>query len=186
MVPLRGSTLIALIVTLASGCGVSIRAGADYTPGIDLARYDSFSWGEPDELPTGDPRLDHNPFFEDRLHRAIEDELSWRGIGFSATGADLLVHHHVSVNNRVQVYDTDQMAGYSSTDYPAGPEVFEYEEGTFLVDIADAETKEILWRGWAVADVDAALVDPDQMTELLKESVKKMFEEFPFSANGGT
>lgn len=55
----------------------------------------------------------------------------------------------------------------------------EYQEGTFLVDIADAETREILWRGWAQADVEAALGDPDRMRSLVADAVARMFEAFP-------
>jgi len=35
--------------------------------GADLGRYHTYAWGRADAMSTGDPRLDGNPFFEERL-----------------------------------------------------------------------------------------------------------------------
>lgn len=166
-------------VVAVAACSVAIRAGADFESGANLAPYRTFAWGEPDNLPTGDPRLDNNPFFVDRLHEAITSEMSQRGFQLTEGSPDLLIHHHASVRSRIQVYDVDQRAGYDAGEYGPGSDVYEYEEGTFLVDIADASAKRILWRGWAQADIEAALADPDRMRDLVDKSVRMMFEEFP-------
>lgn len=171
--------MMVAVVGASSGCAVAIQGGADFRPGTDLSSHGTFTWGEPDELPTGDPRLDNNPFFVERLHEAIESELALRGIRFTEGEADLLVHHHASVRSRVEVFEVDRSAGYQAGDYGPESDVFEYEEGTFLVDIADGESRDILWRGWAQADIEAALTNPDKMAELVAEAVAKMFDEFP-------
>ena len=57
--------------------------------------------------------------------------------------------------------------------------MFQYQEGTFLVDIADSQSRQILWRGWAQADIEAALNDPDHMSELVTDAVRQMFEAYP-------
>ena len=169
----------AAVAGAMSGCAVAIQGGADFRPDTDLSPYGTFAWGEPDELPTGDPRLDNNPFFVERLHDAIESEMGARGITLTDGKADLLVHHHASVRSRVEVYDVDRSAGYQAGEYAPDSDVFEYEEGTFLVDIADGKSREILWRGWAQADIEAALSDPARMEELVGKAVAKMFEAFP-------
>lgn len=171
--------LVVAVAGLSSGCAVAIQGGADFRPGTDLSPYRTFTWGEPDELPTGDPRLDNNPFFVERLHEAIESELSLQGISFTQGDGDLLVHHHTSVRSRVEVFEVDRSAGYQAGEYGPESDVFEYEEGTFLVDIADGESRQILWRGWAQADIEAALSDPDKMGDLVADAVAKMFEAFP-------
>jgi hypothetical protein len=51
--------------------------------------------------------------------------------------------------------------------------------GTFLVDIADAETNEIIWRGWARLDVGAALSNSERMQESIDAAMSKMFRAFP-------
>ena len=128
---MRVTTGLALtaVAWVSAGCsGVPLRAGADYEPGYDFAQYTSFTWDDPDPRPTGDPRLDSNPFFVHRLHAAIHWELSMRGIVEHASGPALSVHHHVSVRDRVEVFEADRAAGYTS-EYGEGTQVIQYEEG---------------------------------------------------------
>ena len=164
---------------LSAACGgVALQGGAYFEPGRDFSQYASYHWDEPDQQPTGDPRLDDNPFFIHRLHSAIHWELATRGIQYQGPGPALAVHHHAVVRDRVEVYEADREAGYSS-EYGEGTQVLQYQEGTFLVDIADARTNEIIWRGWARLDLDRALKDPQVMAEEIDRAIGKMFESFP-------
>jgi len=172
---------LAVMTVFLSSCATAIQAGADFAPGVDLSGFSSFTWAEPDERPVGDPRLENNPFFVQRLHDAIEWELATRGIRFDESSPALTVHHHATVRERVDVYAADREAGYTSAEYGEGTQVMQFEEGTFLVDIADARTDEILWRGWAQLDIGAALANPERMREQVDEALKMMFARFPVS-----
>jgi hypothetical protein len=176
---ISGLALLAAGAFAAAACSVALTAGADFDPNVDFDRYHTFAWDEADELPTGDPRLDDNPFFVQRLHTTIQARLGERRIRYSADNPDLLVHHHATVRDRVEVIAADRERGYEPTASGEGAEVIQWEEGTILVDIADAETRQIVWRGWAMADVEQALNDPVKMTELVYDAVAKMFELFP-------
>ena len=70
----RTMIVVALLASplLVTGCAVPIQAGASLQPGHDLGEYTSFFWDEPGERPTGDPRLDDDPLFQQRVHAAIE------------------------------------------------------------------------------------------------------------------
>lgn len=177
---MKGLTTTALPVLLAaSACAMAITAGADYAPTVDFDRYSTFSFDEPDDRPVGDPRLENNPFFEDRLHAAIAAELADADIREGASGPALIVHHHATVRNRVDVYEADVRAGYTTPDYGEGTQVVQYEEGTILVDIADAETRDVIWRGWAQFDIGRAIADPDVMAQSIEEAIRRMFRSFP-------
>jgi hypothetical protein len=183
---MRTTTTLALatatLFTAACG-GIPLTAGADLAPGYDFTQYTSYVWDEPDDSPTGDPRLDNNPFFLHRLHAAIHWELATRGIGYDAEGPALEVHHHAVVRNRVDVYEADRAAGYTS-EYGEGTQVIQFEEGTFLVDIADARTNEVIWRGWAQLDLGPALEDPMVMRDQIDRAIRSMFEKFPIPYGG--
>ena len=140
----------------------------------------TFTWAEPDELPIGDPRLDSDPFFVARLHNAITRELAARGIRYVDGDAELLVHHHASVRDRVEVLCADHAAGYSGSPYEE-VQVYQYDEGTFLVDIADRQTMRILWRGWARTDLTGSLDDREALGELVDRAIAGMFEKFPIA-----
>jgi hypothetical protein len=175
---------LATAALMGTACGgIPITAGADLEPGYDFTLYTSYMWDEPDAQPTGDPRLENNPFFVHRLHAAIHWELATRGIEYNAEGPALTVHHHAIVRDRVEVYEADRTAGYRS-EYGAGTQVIQYQEGTFLVDVADARTKEIVWRGWARLDLGRALDDPIQMRDQIDLAIGKMFENFPIPYGG--
>ena len=54
--------------------------------------------------------------------------------------------------------------------------VDEYKEGTLIVDVLDAASKEIMWRGIAVTKLDDDL-KPNEVEKKLSKAVKKMFEK---------
>ncbi|MGE0161446.1 MAG: DUF4136 domain-containing protein [Gemmatimonadales bacterium] len=183
---MRTTTRLALAtaVLLSPACGgVPLTAGADMDPGYDFTRYTSYTWDEPDDQPIGDPRLENNPFFLHRLHAAIHWELATRGIEYGADGQALKVHHHAVVRNQVDVYEAEPSAGYT-TEYGQHTQVVHYEEGTFLVDISDARTDEVVWRGWARLDLSSALDDPMEMRDQIDRAIGKMFESFPIPYGG--
>jgi hypothetical protein len=169
---------------LSTGCGgIPLRAGGDFQPGFDFSQFTAYSWDQPDAQPTGDPRLDYNPFFVHRLHSAIHWELATRAIQYEGMGPALTVHHHASVRERVEVFEADPASGVSS-DYGQGTQVVQYDEATFLVDISDARTQEVVWRGWAQMDVGRALGDPEAMKAMIDEAITLMFENFPVPYGG--
>ncbi len=163
---------------LAAGCA-SMSAGADFSPGTDLRPYRTFGWGPHDALPTGDPRLDGNPFFEARVHAAVKAQLEAKGVRFVEGGTpDLLVHHHASVTQRVDVIRADRDMGYASGAAPSGDAVAEYDEGTLVVDVVDAKTSKVVWRGWAQTDLAAVLRSREAMQKRVEQACARMFAEY--------
>ncbi len=52
------------------------------------------------------------------------------------------------------------------------------------MDIADARTGEVIWRGWARLDLSTALDDPMEMRDQIDLAIGKMFESFPVPYGG--
>ena len=63
-----------------------------HRPEIPTRTYD---WGLAAVQPTGDPRLDNNEFFEQRVRAAVERQLARHGWRKSDT-PEVLVHYHAS------------------------------------------------------------------------------------------
>ena len=60
-------------------------------------------------MPTGDPRLDDNPFFNDHMQGAVEKQLVAKGLELSSAGTpDLLIHYHANVMQRIDVNRVDR------------------------------------------------------------------------------
>lgn len=171
--------LAAVPVFAAASCGVPIRGGGYFEEDLDVSRYSTFAWDEERDTEIGDPRLEDNPFFEERLHQAVERELSRRGMRHDESSPALLVHHHLSVEDHVMVSEAVDESGYTTE------EVYQYEEGTILVHLMDAETEENIWLGWAQSNIEPALGRPERMREWVDDLVARMFEEWPVPLESG-
>jgi hypothetical protein len=63
---------------LALGACAPINVSSHVERSVDFAQYHTWDWGPADALPTGDPRLDNNPFFKDYLEGAFEKGMAAR------------------------------------------------------------------------------------------------------------
>lgn len=165
-----------------AGCATAMRVSSYVERDRDFAQYRTYEWGSPDALPTGDPRLDENPLFLDRLEGAVERGLAAKGIERSAedaaNAADLLIHYHANITQRIDVNRIDREYGYC---YGEGcqPRVIELEAGTLVLDVVDALTNRVIWRGWAQDTVEEMLDDPDRLAAKIDEAVSRMLERLP-------
>jgi hypothetical protein len=175
----RLAGLVALSVAL-TGCA-TMNVSSHVQRGLDFTQYRTWDWGEPDALPTGDPRLDKDPFFQDRFQGAVEKQMAAQGLERSAKeSADLLIHYHASITQRIDVNLVDSGYGYCYDD-DCTVRVTEFEAGTLVLDVVDARTNRVIWRAWAQDTIDDVLGNRDKMAERIDEAVRRMFETFPRS-----
>ena len=59
-----------------------------------------------------------------------------------------------------------------------GTSVSEYDEGTLIIDIADAESSALVWRGSGSRRVGTSR-NPDQLTEKVNRAVSEILSQFP-------
>jgi hypothetical protein len=167
----------ALVSVIVLGGCATLTVSSHVERGLDVTRYRTYDWGPADALPTGDPRLDNNPFFKDRLQGAVERHLSAKGLSLASGGrADLLIHYHASVTQRLDVAGVDYRYGYTDPQ----PNVVEYEQGTIVLDVVDVRTKRVIWRAWAQGSLSGFIDDQRGMERRIDEAVTKMMKAFPF------
>lgn len=175
-----------LIRVIAAACAAAVLPGCATTTAsshvdtrVDFARYRTFEWGAPDVFPVGDPRLDRNATFLDHLQGAVEKQLAARGYEHTTAGrADLLIHFHASIDQRLDLAATDARRGYC-VDESCLNGVREYEAGTLIVDVVDRWTDKLVWRGWSQRSVEGVLEDRERLVRMIDEGVAKMFADFP-------
>jgi len=168
-----------LVATVLSvGCA-TMSVSSHVEQGLDVSRYHTFQWGPADALPTGDPRLDKNPFFQDHMMGAVEKQLAALGYEQATTAPpDLLVHYHANISNRIDVNRIDHTYGYCY-DVDCSTRVIQYEAGTLVIDVVDAQSQRVVWRGWAQTDVEGVIGHPDRLTRMINQAVKRMLAGFP-------
>lgn len=176
---LRLITLAALALTAVQCAASTMRVSSHVDRGIDFSGYQTFDWGPADALPTGDARLDQNPFFKDQVQGAVEKQLARKGIALVTSGTpDLLIHYHANISERIDPNRVDRTYGYCARG-ECPPDAAVYEAGTLVLDIIDARTNTLLWRGWAQNSVEDMLNDPDVMAQTILEAVTRMLERLP-------
>lgn len=170
-----------LTALATAGCASAAGVSSHVQRGIDFAQYRTYAWGPPDALPTGDPRLDQNPFFQDHVQGAAEKQLAARGLELAASGAPgLLLHYHANVSQRLDVNRIDQAYGYCTAgDCPS--DLIEYEAGTLVLDVMDARTGRLVWRGWVANRLHDMIDNPDRMAAAIEDAVTRLLSRFPRS-----
>jgi Domain of unknown function (DUF4136) len=170
-----------VIVTacLLSGCA-TMGVGSHTERGLTWSQYHTFEWGPADSLPPSDPRFQKDPSFRDRIEGAVERQLAAKGFERSAATAtpDLLIHYHAAINERINVDEIDRQYARCVT-ADCGPRLTHHEVGTLVVDVVDARTNRLIWRGWAQDSVQGVLGNRDRVRQTVEEGVSRMFATFP-------
>jgi len=175
---LRHLTAVTALALAVTGCA-TMSVSSHVRGGIDFATYRTYDWGPADALPTGDPRLDQDPYFKDYLMGAVEKQLAARGYERSSSGTpDLLIHYHASITQRMNVYGVDREHGYCY-DEDCKAWATDYEAGTLVLDLVDARANQVIWRGWAQDSVEDLLDNGDRMARKVREAVSRMLARLP-------
>jgi hypothetical protein len=149
----------------------------------DFDAVQTFAWQDTPETSLED----RNPFMHSLIKNTIEAELATSGLTEVEANPDIWVNYHASTSTDVQLR-TDSygytmggygMAGWGYYGMAAGPvssttRVVEYTRGTLVVDIWDAGSKELVWRG----TVSDTLPDNVQKAEkLVVRAIGKMADQ---------
>ena len=144
----------------------SISVHTDYDQEANFSKYQTFKW-----MPNPGKRVSRvkqNSLLDKRIRRAVEHELEAKGYRFVQGGrTDALIVCHIGVRNKV---DIDRY-GY----WGRRVHVQRYKEGSIVLDIVDAKTKELIWRGVAQGTVHYLEGDPERVNE----AVFKILEGYP-------
>ena len=172
MTPVR---LLAGGVTLAIAAACAPITVTSFSErGADVSRYRTFAWDRVDTSVPGDPRLDNNEMFHEYLQGAIERGLVSRGYEPTSLQPDILVHYHAS--SRQKIYTTgEQRTAERCLD--CSLEV--YDAGTLLVDLTDARTGALVWRGTAESGLAGVVNRQSRMEETIERVVERILAKLP-------
>ena len=165
--------VLAAAAVVAAGCA-PVRVNASLERGMAFTNYDSYTWADDEQFNTGDPRLDNNEFFQHRLQAATESVLAQHGLEkVSATTADLVLHYHANISQRIDVNALDRGYGYCEDCHSSI-----YDAGTITIDFVDAKTNRLVWRGWSDGSLEG--IDNQPIIESrIDEAVRKILQQLP-------
>lgn len=175
----RWATLgtLAFVALAAAACAVPIRVNAYAERAADLTRYRTYDFAPVEPTSTGDPRLDSNPFFNERVRAAVDAGMTAKGYERVLSGPpDVLVHFHASVVQNIDVVDVDRQHGYCDQE---NCKPFVYDAGTLLMDLVDAKTKTLVWRGWAESTFDGLVDNQAWLEQRIDTSIARILDKMP-------
>ena len=147
----------------------------DYDRDANFAQYKTYSW---EQVKTQDPLV------VDRIKSAVNAALSAKGWTQVDSGGDVSVVAMEIIKNQ-QTLNTfyDGMGGgwgwrrFGGGGFGEATTTTEtYKVGTLVVDLFDAKTKELIWRGNAS---DTLSNNSNKNIQNLDKDVQKMFKQFP-------
>jgi hypothetical protein len=158
-------------VALVIGAGVSWAQSVDtdFEPSVNFASFQTYYWAQTDPVPGND-------ILNNRIMASVDAGMARRGwVKAPKDQADLAVAAHVSTQQQ-QKLDTFYNTGWGGWGWggwgPVETTVRTYLKGTLIVDLFDAKTKKLVWRGVAS---DTVSDDPAKNAEKIDKSVEKMF-----------
>lgn len=173
---MKNLTLVMAIIcmaTLIGGCS-SINVSHEFDPGTDFAVLKTFSWMEVTDV---GPQYGMKQVLGDRVENSVDKQLQAKGMTKVEDNADVLLIYHVTKEMRINTEDW----GYKyDPNWGKGDNVKTYDHavGILIVDMLDADSLELLWRGTGDKILPEDITD-EKRTELVDNVIAKIFEDFP-------
>ena len=141
---------------------------------VQLSSSRTYAWEVAGTGVPGDPRLDNNPFFHDYLRGAIDRHLVARGFEPTAVRPDVYVHYHASTRQKIFINGQEP-----AIERCRNCEVQVFDEGTVLIDLTDARTGALVWRGTAESGLAGVVNDQRRMEETIERVVGRILTRLP-------
>ncbi|HET7570180.1 MAG TPA: DUF4136 domain-containing protein [Gammaproteobacteria bacterium] len=180
-----------ILVAAAALAACATAPEVQYSPQANFASYHSFYWqpvrhGQPVKNPVLDSQI-----LDQRVESAVVATLTSHGYRqvASADQADFIVTYRTASEQQLRSAGGFRFGiGYGypfgypvfnpwfgATYYPYAPQVESYQEGDLIIDIIDARTKKLVWRGWT-----SAVVRPQNFTQqAVNQMVATILSRFP-------
>jgi hypothetical protein len=162
-------TVVFLSLLTLAGRAFAQEVSLDYDRDHDFAVYKSFAWS-PAQQPA------KNAANHVRIMRAVEETLAPKGLVKSADGKpDVYLMYHGRVGDKVKVRSKNTGGYWEPSNLRTVVDVNKVREGTLILEVYDAQTKDVVWRGVATS----VGVREDRAEEEIKAAVTKLLEAFP-------
>lgn len=142
----------------------------DYDHSANFAQYKTYSWGN---IKTKDPLM------VNRIKDAVNAALAAKGWTQVESGGDVsVVAMEITKNQQtLNTFYDGFGGGWRWGGFGDATTTTEtYKVGSLVVDLFDAKTKSLIWRG---SSSDTLSNNADKNTKNLDKGVQKMFEHFP-------
>lgn len=188
---MKQTIILAMLLAVFYSC--SPRVAVDRSNQTDFSKYRTFAWMDSD-VKAGQNPLYYNQLATESVENTMSGVLGQKGLKESSSNPDLLIGYHFFVEDKTRTVANPTSPiygpylgwgrwgyagwgpgwwGWGGQQYTQEP----YKAGTLVVDMVDAKTHKLVWRG----SVQNALADPSRITAQLNKEAERIVEKFPES-----
>lgn len=135
----------------------------DSNPSAPFASYKTYAWTQGTPVPES--------LMEQRIHEGVAAQLAAKGLTPTNATPDLFVATHAVTQDHPQLLVNGFGWGLGGV-----ASVENYTVGTLVVDLYDAKTRQMVWRGVATDSVSSK---PQKNAERINKAIEKMFAKYP-------
>ena len=164
---------VAVGTLLAAPAAFAQDVNTDFDPRANFASYRTYAWTPGTPSP--------NPLGEQRIHAAVDQQLAAKGFSLVPESPSVYIATHVVTKEQQQL----NVSGFGGGPFFGGgidatARVETYTQGTLAVDMYDAKSKKLVWRG---VGSSTASDKADKNTAKVNKALEKMFKKYPPSSN---
>ncbi len=173
--------IVLFFVGFTISCSSTFDVKHDYNKQVDFSDLKTFDWMQVPE------KAGVSSFVVQRVKNAVNAKLNAKGFMMTSDNPDFLIAEHIGNKERVQVsawgYGYGPHRGYQGGHWePSGATKYKYEEGSLILDFVDPETKDLIWRGSAKAEIHNINTQKEK-EKLINTVVKDILKKFPPSSS---
>jgi hypothetical protein len=175
---------VAVGVMLTLACA-SNQVSTDFSPEVSFSEFRSFALVMP-------PDTAARQLLDQRIRNAVQAQLQSKGLTVSdRQHADLFVGYGLVDRTHTEVYDYGGGWGWGrgwgwryyrwGVAWPmtSRQQIETYTDGTVVVNLIDAKSKEVVWQGEVASVVNLPVSDPVKATRQIDAAVAKLFAKYP-------
>jgi hypothetical protein len=174
---------------LAAGCAGQ-QVATDYSPKTGFSQFRTFALVTP-------PDSAAQQLLDQRVRSAVQSQLDAKGLAQAdRQHADLYVGYGMVDKTHTNVYTYRDGWGWGGgwgwrywrygVAWPmtVNHQIETYTDGTVVVNLIDAKTKQVVWQGQVADAVNLPVANPVRATQQIDAAVAKLFAKYPPQSSG--
>ena len=174
--PVAATALGLAVLFGATGCASVPRVGvtSDFDHAVNFQAYKTWNWypDQPKDV-EGGPAKNYQSFFDQRMRRSVEAEMVRKGLTKVDKNPDVLVAYSARVEDKQRVDPTYNgpfgypfYYGFYGWGRPYQT-VTDYKAGNVIIDLIDAKTNKLAWRGYGQSQVGQQTLSEEDVNRIV-------------------
>jgi hypothetical protein len=180
-----------LFLAVLTGCTTTqpVDVSTDFDRATNFGSLTTFKWYQDQPAAGQDPNYQYDSFIDQRMKRAVESELSRKGLRLVTSNPDILVAYDMKVETKQELRPDYSYApgfgygygywygyryNYGYSRFGTAPMLIdEYKNGTVIIDFVDPKDNQLAWRGWGQMEVGSANVTEAEINRITAKILSK-------------